>query len=69
MTVSKAADRSSKISNEDLPFLQVLGLQREQGSLGGVSTSEARLVAVQEVVLCEKDRVLDEHNALKAFNI
>ncbi len=55
LTVSKAADRSSKISNEDLD------------SFGGMSTSEARLVTVQEVVLCEKGSDLVEHNSFKCF--
>ncbi len=51
------------------PFLQVLGLQKliEQGSFGGMSTSEARLVTVQEVVLCEKGSDLVEHNSFKCF--
>ncbi len=48
-------------------LLQVLGLQ--QLSFGGMSTSEARLVAVQEVVLCEKGRDLVERNLFKCFYI
>ncbi len=32
-----------------------------------MSTSETRLVAVQEVVLCEKGRDLVEHNSFKCF--
>ncbi len=49
LTVSKAADRSSKISIEDLESTLVLGLQQLRGSLGWMSTSETRLVAVEEV--------------------
>ncbi len=56
MTVSKAADRSSKISNEDLEAalasLRASTTEARQGSFGRMSTSEAILVAVQEVVLC-----------------
>ncbi len=32
-----------------------------------MSTSETRLVAVEEVVLCEKGRDLVEHNSFKSF--
>ncbi len=65
----KAADRSSKISTEDLEvaLASLRASTTEQGSLGRVSTSETRLVAVQEVVLCEKDRDLVEHNSFKSF--
>ncbi len=35
--------------------------------VGGMSTSEARLVTVQEVVLCEKGSDLVEHNSFKCF--
>ncbi len=68
MTISKAADRSSNISNEDLEaVLASLRASTEQGSFSRMFTSEARLVTVQEVVLCEKGSDLVEHNSFKCF--
>ncbi len=32
-----------------------------------MSTSETKLVAVEEVILCEKGRYLVEHNSFKCF--
>lgn len=49
LTVSKAADRSSKISVEDL------------------KSALASLVAVEEVILCEKGRDLVEQRSFKCF--
>ncbi len=68
MTVSKAADRSSNISNEDLEaVLASLRASTEQGSFSRMFTSETRLVVIEEVVLFKKGRDLVEHNSFKCF--
>ncbi len=58
LTVSKAADRSSKMSTEDLEAvsasLRASVTRVGQSQLSG--HSEARLVVVQNVVLCKKQR-------------
>ncbi len=61
LTVSKAADLSSKTRNEDLEAVLASlrsSTTERQGSFGRMPTSEARLFAVQEVVLFEKCRDL-----------
>ncbi len=70
MTASKAADRSSNISNEDLEA--VLASLRS-------STAESKAVSVEcpllkpdwllsrRIVLCEKGSDLVEHNSFKCF--
>ncbi len=55
LTVSKAAARSSNISNEDLEAVLASlrsSTTESKAVSGGMSTSEARLVTVQEIVLC-----------------
>ncbi len=70
MTVSKAADRSSKISNEDLETA-LASLRASTTESKAVSVECPLLkpdwIAVQEVVLCEKGRDLDEHNSFKCI--
>ncbi len=71
MTVSKAADISSNISNENLEVVLAClkdSTTESKAVSGGMSTSEARLVTVQEVVLCEKGFDLVEHNSFKCLN-
>ncbi len=70
MTVSKAADRSSNISNEDLEA--ILAILRS-------STTESKAVSVECPLLkpdcycpggcsvCEKGSNLVEHNSFKCF--
>ncbi len=70
LVVSKAADRSSKISNEDLEaaLASLRASTTESKAVSGqVFISEARWVVVQEVVLCEKGSDLVEHNTFKCF--
>ncbi len=64
MTVSKAADRSSNISNEDLEAI-LASLRSSTTESKAVSVEfplHKKLVTVQEVVLCEKGSDLVEHN-------
>ena len=67
---SKAVDRYSKISFEDLEsaLASLKGSTTESKAVSvGMSTSEARLVAVKEVVLCENGRDLVEYSSFKCF--
>ncbi len=55
----------NKANLQDRPVLGLQQLKARQFQL--ISTSEARLVAVQEVVLCEKGSDLVEHDSFKCF--
>ncbi len=63
--MSKAAERSSKISIEDLE--SALASIRASTTESKAVSVEGRLVAVEEVVLCEKGRDLVEHSLFKCF--
>ncbi len=68
LTVSKAADRSSKMSTEDLEAA-LASLRASVTESRAVSVEWPLLkpdwFVVQNVVLCKKQRELVEHNSLK----
>ncbi len=71
LTVSKAADISSKISIEDLE--SALASLRAPTTESKAVSVECPLLkpdwfAVEEVVLCEKGRDLVEHSSFKCFS-
>ncbi len=70
LTVSKAADRFSKMSTEDLEAA-LASLRASVTESRAVSVEWPLLkpdVVVQKVVLCKKQRELVEHNSLKCLS-
>ncbi len=66
MTVSKASDRSGKISNEDLEAV-LASLRSSTSETVSVECPLLKPDWLQEVVLCEKGSDLVEHNSFKCF--